>query len=106
LEVLDNENKIEMETSSSNKNLFENISFARLSDIENGVAFSFEPNENSGYWNSSITFNRPDYNCDIAQVGKTTISSLFWEIEIEPGMETERTINFTISSVKKQKKKV
>lgn len=105
LEVLDNENKIEVETSSSNNNLFENISFARLSDIENGVAFSFEPNENSGFWNSSITFNRPDYNCDIAQVGKTTISSLFWEIEIEPGMETERTINFTISSVKKQKKK-
>ena len=34
----------------------------------------------------------------------TFVSTLYWDIDIESGKETEKTINFTITSVKKAKK--
>ena len=32
-------------------------------------------------------------------------STLYWDINIEPGKDTEKNLNFTISYIKKDKKK-
>jgi hypothetical protein len=32
------------------------------------------------------------------------VSSLIWNVEIEPGMEIEKTVNFSIMNVRKEKK--
>lgn len=77
----------------------------RLNDIENGISFDFEPNETCNYCMVPITYKRPEfYNKELKAVGLTYCSTLFWNVEIEPGMETEKSINFTISSIKKNKK--
>ena len=80
------------------------MDIVRITDRESGISFGLEPNETSGYFYSPLIVNRPASNGEnIIPVNMTFISSLFWNIEIEPGKETERTINFTITAEKKGK---
>lgn len=88
------------------KGKLKNVDVVRLSDLQNGVSFAFEPNENCGYNFNPIIFNRPDgKNGKLIPVQNTFVSTLYWDINIESGMETEKNINFTISSIKKEKQK-
>ncbi len=109
LELVDSGNKIipdynnSIKDEISNGNLL-NVSIVRASDLQNGISFVFEPNEKSGYYFQDIDFKRPDISGSIKTVQKCLVSTLFWDIELEPGMETEKNINFAIVSVKKQKK--
>ena len=41
---------------------------------------------------------------DERKTDMTSVSTLIWDVDIESGKETEKNINFTISSVKKAKK--
>ena len=76
-----------------------------MSDQPNGISFVFEPNEKCGYCMNPIIFKRGSISQNEAQpVNMTYASSLFWDINIEPGRETEKSINFTIIPVKKIKK--
>jgi hypothetical protein len=34
----------------------------------------------------------------------TFVSTMFWDVSIEPGKEIEKTINFTITNLKKERK--
>ena len=53
-----------------------------------------------------MIFKRPDFSGEnIVPVHMTFLNTMFWNVEIEPGMETEKTINFTITTVKKTKAK-
>ena len=89
----------------SNKNMVANVEAARLTDSAKGIAFSFEPNETCGYFYLPLIFKRPDFNKNVLQTcAATFVSTLFWDIDIESGKETEKTINFTINSVRKDKK--
>ena len=82
-----------------------NIQIVRMSDQPNGISFVFEPNEKCGYCMNPIIFKRGSISQNEAQpVNMTYASSLFWDINIEPGRETEKSINFTIIPVKKIKK--
>ena len=82
-----------------------NIQIVRMSDQPNGISFVFEPNEKCGYCMNPIIFKRGSISQSEAQpVNMTYASSLFWDINIEPGRETEKSINFTIIPVKKIKK--
>ncbi|MBO4640241.1 MAG: DUF1926 domain-containing protein [Treponema sp.] len=82
-----------------------NVEAIRLTDTQKGVSFSFEPNEHCGYFYMPIIFHRPDYYTNqLITTAATFVSTMFWDIEIESGKETEKTINFTITSVKKTKK--
>ena len=86
------------------KSKLNNIQIIRLSDKPNGISFVFEPNEKCGYCMNPIKFNRPGFDQEkIEPVNLTYASSLFWDINIGPGMETEKSINFTIIPVKKIK---
>ena len=102
LETVDNGNVVTLDTEKKGK--LNNVQIVRLSDKPNGISFVFEPNEKCGYCLNPIKFNRPGFNQEkIGPVDLTFASSLFWDINIGPGMETEKSINFTIIPVKKIK---
>ena len=110
LEAVDNGEVINLDTVSSTqeqnkKGKFKNIQIVRLSDKPNGISFVFEPNEKCSFCMNPLKFKRPGFNSEkIEPVNLTYASSLFWDIDIEPGRETEKSINFTIIPVKKIKK--
>lgn len=110
IEAVDNENKVDIDSTKSteklnNKNKLNNVSIIRITDVESGISFGLEPNENCKFCYYPLIFKRPDFNgIDLVPVHMTFVNTLFWNVEIEPGKETERTINFTITSVKKERK--
>lgn len=111
VEVVDNGQKIDIESNKNTKKLVDknkllNTQLVRISDNENGMSFVFEPNEKSGYSYSPLFIKRPsnDYK-KISEASLIYVSTIFWDLEIEPGMETEKSINFTIVPVKKIKEK-
>ena len=110
IETLDNGEVCMIDMSKSTEQLnkkgkLANVQIVRISDTPNGISFVFEPNEKCSYCYNPIKFNRPGFDgTKIAPVNLTYESSLFWDINIEPGMETEKSINFTIIPVKKIKK--
>ncbi len=110
IEAVDNGNVLSINTDNSTQDLFikgelDNIQIVRLSDKQNGISFVFEPNEKSSYCFSPIKYNRPGIDDDkLHPVNLTYESTLIWDINIEPGRETEKSINFTIIPVKKIKK--
>ncbi len=67
LELVNNGNKIKLQSDVSSKELslngdVNNISVARITDIDNGISFYFEPNEDCGFTYIPLVFNRPDFN--------------------------------------------
>ena len=81
-----------------------NVEAIRLTDNLKGISFGFEPNELCGYFYMPVIFHRPDYYTNqLTTTAATFVSTMFWDIDIESGKETEKTINFTINSVKKSK---
>ncbi|MCQ2588840.1 MAG: DUF1926 domain-containing protein [Treponema sp.] len=84
------------------KNKLNNVDFARIADLENGLSFAYEPNEICSYYYNPITFKRPTTNYSKENIGMTAVSTLIWDVEIESEKETEKNINFTISSIKKR----
>lgn len=110
IELIDNGEKIELDGTEGTAKLLKSkklqqITTARISDTQSGIAFVFEPNENCGYSYNPIIFKRPNNKQDnIVPVDLTSVSTLFWHIEIEAGMETEKNINFTTIPIKKIKK--
>ena len=110
IETVDNGDVINLKTENSSqdfikKGKLKNVQIVRLSDKQNGISFVFEPNEKCSYCFTPIKFNRTGFNNDKNDlVSISYSSSLVWDINIEPGMETEKSINFTIIPVKKVKK--
>ena len=81
-----------------------NVDAIRLTDSQKGVSFGFEANEHCGYFYMPVIFHRPDYSTNqLTTTAATFVSTMFWDIEIESGKETEKTVNFTITSVKNTK---
>ena len=109
IETVDNGEVVSLNAESSSvelnkKGKLQNIQIVRMSDKANGISFVFEPNEKCCYCLNPIKFNRPAFDkSKICPAGITYASSLFWDINIEAGRETEKSINFTIIPVKKIK---
>lgn len=109
IEAVDNGEVIHLEPISSTqalnkKDKLNSVQIVRLSDKPNGISFVFEPNEKCCYCMNPIKYNRPGFNSEkIDSVNLTYASSLFWDINIEPGRETEKSISFTIIPLKKIK---
>ena len=110
IETVDNGEVVNLDTNNSTQELYKkgklnNVQIVRLSDKPNGISFVFEPNEKCSYSLTPIKFRRPGFDrTKTDTVGLTYASALFWDISIEPGRETEKSINFTIIPVKKIKK--
>ena len=109
LETVDNGEVLNLDTEKSTQDMnkkgkLNNIQVVRLSDKPNGISFVFEPNEKCSFCMNPIKFNRPGFNSEtIEPVNLTYALSFLWDIDIEPGRETEKSINFTIIPVKKIK---
>ena len=110
LETADSESKRILDTSRSlieqnEGRLLDNIDSVRLSDTEGTTSFTFEPNETSQYLYYPLIIKRPDYNgTSLIPVQMTFVSTLFWNINIESEKEIEKTITFTITNLKKERK--
>ncbi len=110
IETLDNGDVYNFDYSKSTETLnkkgkLKNVQVVRVSNQPNGVSFVFEPNEKCGFCYNPIKYNRPGFDgTKIAPVNISHVTTLFWDINIEPGRETEKSINFTIIPVKKIKK--
>ena len=111
IELVDNNEKVEINGQNGTASLIKakklkNVTAVRITDTQSGVSFVFEPNENCGFSYNPIIFKRPCSKCQkLSLVDLTSVASFFWEIDIEPGMETEKNLNFTIISTKKSKNK-
>ncbi|WP_027727620.1 alpha-amylase/4-alpha-glucanotransferase domain-containing protein [Treponema sp. C6A8] len=104
LETATDDQKCVIDTSKSlleqNGNQFlSDIDSIRLSDTEGCISFTFEPNEKSHYIYYPLVseFNN-------SPVHLSFVSTMFWNVSIEPGKEIEKTINFTITNLKKERK--
>lgn len=77
--------------------------------VDENISFVFEPNENCESFFAPLTFSRPTQieNNEIKTTvdGKTLCVALLWPIELEPGHETEKTINFGILHSRKERRK-
>jgi len=102
VKLLDSKQSSRSQTQKGELSLTEAV---RLTDSTKGVSFGFEPNEVCGYFYTPLIFKRPDfYSEKLITVSAVFVSTLYWDLDIEAGKETEKTINFTINSVKKEKK--
>ena len=73
--------------------LMEDISYLKLTDGWSGTAFVFEPNENCGVVAATLQEDG----------GETTRASLCWRLALSPGIEIEKTVNFSIVPQKGRK---
>ncbi|MCQ2572722.1 MAG: DUF1926 domain-containing protein [Treponema sp.] len=104
----------EVNTEKSSVECFEkgyipNINVVQITDDNNGISFSFEPNENCSYCFFPLKFLRPDFKSteeNFIPLSMTYVSTLFWDIDIQPGKEIEKNFNFTIFSPHKNRKKM
>lgn len=111
LESVEEDKKIEIDTSKSlleqNGNDFlKDIDLVRLSDTLGGISFTFEPNEKSHYIFYPLLRYKKDENGVLSEnpVQMSFVSTLFWDVNIDSGKEIEKTINFTITNIKKERK--
>lgn len=102
LEILTDGNKQEINTTTSSKELdstgnLNNVEGYWVTDTDNKISFMFEPNEACNLSFVPIIFNRPEFiTGELVPACMTFANTMFWDINLAPGMEMEKTINFTI----------
>lgn len=110
LDVIDDDEITQLDGAKSTKQLLKKnklkkVDFIRLNDTENGISFAFEPNENCKFFYMPLIFKRKNpVTNQLEKSEMTSVSTMIWDVDIEPGKETEKNINFTISALKKIKK--
>lgn len=109
LEIVMGGEKREVDTKVSAKELNQNgtlddVEAYLVTDTDNAVSFMFEPNETSKLSFVPIIFNRPEYTSgNLMSAGMTFANTLIWDVELESGMEMEKTINFSIFTEHKKR---
>lgn len=109
LEILSDNQKKEINTNTSSKDLTQtgqlnNVEGFWVTDTDNNISFMFEPNEACDLSFVPIIFNRPEYiSGELVPASMTFANTLCWDIELTPGMEMEKTINFNIFNMHKKR---
>ncbi len=109
LEILSDSQKQQIDTKSSSYMLndtgvLSDVEGIWLTDTDNNVTFVFEPNETCGLSFVPLIFRRPEYTGDeLVPAAMTFACTLYWDIELAPGMEMEKTVNFTIFNPHKRR---
>lgn len=95
IEVVNN-NQIE-EKSPDNLEFMKNVDAFMLTDTDNNVSFTFEPNEMANLVSYPIVFMRKKTDSkNLEPAGRTLSLSLAWDVNLSCGMEMEKTINLSI----------
>lgn len=82
------------------------VAAVQLSDSNNMVSFVVEPNEACEFCFMPIIFKRPDCSGEKNVPAAMTFSAAFiWNVQLEPGMEMEKTVNLSIISTKRKRAK-
>ena len=100
LEIVHNEEKKSFD-SKKKFSFVDSVSIVQLKDEADKRIFVIEPNEESGFVCSLLGFKRPCNSIEPEEISKTLVASLFWDINLSPSMEKEKTIFFSIVPVKK-----
>lgn len=74
----------------------EDISYAKVKDAANQIAFIFEPNEDAKLCCMPLTFRRPKSTKQLSTAGTTFVTSICWDIDLDAGKEMEKFISFNI----------
>lgn len=93
IEVISNNTKYILENSNPIAK-YNNVDIIRINDLQRLSAFTYEMNENCIYIQNNI---KKDSNVE------NVLSSFLWNISLEPGMETEKSILFTFTDDTKKK---
>ena len=111
IEIASGDERFESDSAQSSATLsptgiLSDVSAVQLSDTENALSFVFEPNESCGLSFMPITFRRPESAGEkIVPAAMTLCAAMYWPIDLAPGMETEKTINFSIIAMKRKRTK-
>lgn len=82
------------------------ISYVQVTDTSNDISFVYQPNEDCDLFCMPLVFRRPSSSSDIPQISGTAfVNSLCWNVELTPGMEIEKNIDFTIIIPKKRRQR-
>lgn len=76
------------------------VSFVQLTDLPGKTNFVLEPNEDAGFIQQVIEFQRPVTEEKTETTSKTLTAALFWNVELDAGREMEKTVNLTITTYK------
>nr|MCR5290043.1 DUF1926 domain-containing protein [Treponema sp.] len=106
LEIVDAGERQFIDTYEQYPELLGDVSAVQLVDELHGISFILTPNENSGFCSNPIVFMRPDNNGAMAAVTRTYSFALFWDVQLAPGLEIEKTINLGILTLRKRNRKV
>lgn len=81
-----------------------NVDAFMLTDTDNDVSFTFEPNETANLVSYPIVFMRKKTDSEILEpAGRTLSLSLAWDVNLSCGMEMEKTVNLTIIPGRKRR---
>ncbi len=81
------------------------VSCLQVQDNINKNTFVFEPNENSGLCCNVITTHRPVEDDKVEVSTNDGKYALYWNVDLNAGMEIEKTINFSVVPAKKKNKR-
>ena len=89
---------------------YEGVSIVRLSNQSANLSLVFEPNECAGYCQYPVSFCRPP-DCYAAEsvmnkvpVGKSLSCTFYWNVDIEPGHNIEKTLSMGITTPPKRRR--
>ncbi|MCR5725483.1 MAG: DUF1926 domain-containing protein [Treponema sp.] len=79
-------------------------SYMQITDTAHDISFVYEPNENADAVCMPLVFHRPKQGSAAPQIAGTTfVASFCWNVELQAGMEMEKTVSFTVLVPKKRR---
>lgn len=90
IELITKESKLQY---TSDKEILNEIDIIRITDLQNSIVFSIETNESCNF-----ILNKNDYkDAEGNMLCSENVPYIYWPINLKPGMEIEKSINFTIT---------
>lgn len=77
------------------------ISFVQLTDTASEVNFIFEPNESCGFYLAPFYTDLQTEDGSFVKQYEAHTCAFYWDVDLLSGMETEKILNFTIKTPKK-----
>ena len=77
------------------------ISFVQLTDTASETAFIFEPNESCGFYLTPFYTDLQTADGSFIKQYEAHTCAFYWNVDLLPGMETEKILNLTIKAPKK-----
>ncbi|WP_428771551.1 alpha-amylase/4-alpha-glucanotransferase domain-containing protein [Treponema sp. HNW] len=77
------------------------ISFVQLGDTDSEINFIFEPNESCGFYLAPFYTSLQNEDGSFVKQYEAHTCAFYWDVNLLPGMETEKILNMTVKAPKK-----